>query len=128
MILPDGTNRPFSAAAGLTNEVKIATVRPDNNSGFVEGDLFVGNGIDGQIARITDDGEVVIQTWVDLPGDGNGLFRGGLFVDDTGEFDGDLIAVTTGGEVWRIKSNGDPTQLADVNVHLGRGLGGSQFS
>ena len=44
--------------------------------------------------------------------------RGSLYVDRTGVFGGDLIAVTTAGEVWRITSAGVPTLLADVNTHL----------
>ena len=35
-----------------------------------------------------------------------------------GVFGDDLIAVTTSGEVWRIDSAGNMTQLADVNAHL----------
>jgi hypothetical protein len=114
----DGNHQPFSAFMGMTDEVKIATVRSGNPAGFVAGDLFVGNGVDGEIARITDDGATVISPWVQLPGDGNGLLRGSLHVDRTGLVGGDLVAVTTGGEVWRIASSGAPTLIADVNVHL----------
>jgi hypothetical protein len=114
----DGTHEPFSTFTGLTEEVKIATVRSGNVGGFVTGDLFVGNGIDGQIVRITDDGATIINPWVDLPGAANGLLRGSMYVDRTGIYGGDLIAVTTGGEVWRITSAGVPTLLADLDVHL----------
>jgi len=114
----DGTHQPFSAFSGLTEEVKIATVRSGNVGGFTTGDLFVGNGIDGQIVRITDNGATIINPWVDLPGDNNGLLRGSFYVDRTGLYGGDLIAVTTGGEVWRITSAGAPTLLADLDVHL----------
>ncbi len=114
----DGTHVPFSGVSGLTNEVKIATVRSGGIGGFTTGDLFVGNGVDGQIVRITGGGATVINPWVDLPGSGNGLMRGSLYVDRTSVFGGDLIAVTTAGEVWRINSSGIPTKLADVNVHL----------
>lgn len=98
--------------------MKIATVRPGNVGGFVAGDLFVGNGVDGQIARITNNGNTVINPFADLPGAGNGLMRGSLYIDRTGVFGGDLIAVTTGGEVWRVDNTGVPTMLADVNTHL----------
>jgi hypothetical protein len=85
---------------------------------FPAGTLFTGNGIDGQIARISADGASVINPWVDLPGGGNGLMRGSLHVDRTGAFGGDLLAATTGGEVWRVNAAGVPTLVADVNTHL----------
>jgi len=109
---------PFSNASGFTDEVKIATVRSGGVGGFMTGDLFTGNGVDGEIVRITNNGGTVINPWVSLPGAGNGLMRGSLYVDRTGVFGGDLIVVTTGGEVWRIQSNGTTTKLADVNTHL----------
>ena len=115
----DGSHVQFSTFSGMTDEVKIATVRSGNVGGFVAGDLFVGNGNDGQIARITDNGATVISPWVTLPGTGpHGLMRGSLYVDRTGVFGGDLIVVTTVGEVWRITSAGVPTRIAAVGVHL----------
>lgn len=114
----DGNHAPFSGLNGLTDEVKIATARSGNPQGFVAGDLFVGNGLDGQIVRITNDGKTVLNPWVDLPGDGNGLMRGSLYVDRTGVFNGDLLVATTNGEVWRITAAGVPTKLASLGVHL----------
>ena len=118
-ILFDGAHVPFSSLAGATNELKIATVRSIGNpGGFVVGDLFTGNGQDGQILRITDDGATIQNPWVSLPGSGNGLMRGSLYIDRTGVFGGDLIVCTTAGEVWRITAEGTPTFLTDVNTHL----------
>jgi len=117
----DGTHVQFSTASGFTDEVKIATVRPGNVGGFTAGDLFTGNGVDGQIARITNNGGTIISPWADLPGGGNGLMRGSLYVDRTGVFGGDLIVVTTAGQVWRVDSTGTPTTvapLASTGVHL----------
>jgi hypothetical protein len=116
----DGTHYPFSNVSGFTDEVKIASVRSNNKGGFVTGELFVGNGIDGEIVRISPDGTNVINPWVSLPGDNNGLLRGSLFVDTTGLFAGDLLGVTTLGEVWRIKSTGETTLIAKTPgaVHL----------
>lgn len=117
----DGTHVQFSTASGLTEEVKIATARSVSKGGFgtfTAGDLFTGNGVDGQIARITNNGSTVLSPWVDLPGAGNGLMRGSLYVDRTGVYNGDLIVVTTGGEVWRIDQAANPTKLYDANVHL----------
>lgn len=114
----DGTHQQFSGLSGLTDEVKIATARSGNPGGFTVGDLFVGNGVDGQIVRMTDAGNTVINPWVDLPGDANGLMRGSLYVDRTGEWAGDLVVVTTTGQVWRVNSAGSPTPVATVGVHL----------
>lgn len=114
----DGSHAPFSAVAGLTNEVKIATARSGNVGGFSAGELFVGNGVDGQIVRISADGTVVDNPWVDLAGDANGLMRGSLYVDRTGVWGGDLIVATTAGELWRVTSAGSATLVASVGTHL----------
>ena len=109
----DGTHTQFSAVSGLTDEVKIATAK--GSSKFGSGTLFTGTGVNGQILRINADGTV--HSTINLPG-GDGLMRGSLFVDNTGVYNGDLIAVTTGGQVWRVDELGSSTLLADVNVHL----------
>lgn len=114
----DGTHQPFSNLNGLTEEVKIATARSANPQGFVVGDLFVGSGVDGHIVRITDNGQTVLNPWVDLPGPNNGLMRGSLYVDRTGVWNGDLLVGTTLGEVWRITAAGVPTKVAAFGVHL----------
>jgi hypothetical protein len=114
----DGSHEGFSTFSGLTDEVKIGTVRSGNPGGFVTGDLFVGNGIDGQVVRITDGGATIVNPWVDLPGATNGLMRGSLYVDREGLFGGDLLVATTVGELWRITAAGAPTLIASVGTHL----------
>ncbi len=116
----DGMHQSFSTFSGLTDEVKIGTVRSGNVGGFVTGDLFVGNGLDGQIVRITDNATTIVNPWADLPGDNNGLMRGGLFVDRTGLFGGDLLVATTAGEIWRVNNAGNVVlpRLAAVGTHL----------
>jgi hypothetical protein len=47
-----------------------------------------------------------------------GLLRGSLFQDRFCVFDGDLIAVTTAGNVWRIKADGTSTRIAEIGTHL----------
>jgi MYXO-CTERM domain-containing protein len=118
LINVNGSHAQFSSVSGFTDEVKIATARSGNPGGLPAGDLFVGNGVDGQIVRITNGGATVINPWVDLPGAGNGLMRGSLYVDRTGVYGGDVIAVTEQGEVWRVSPAGAPTFIADVNTHL----------
>jgi hypothetical protein len=118
-ILLDGSHLPFSTYSGLTDEVKIATARSGNPAGWEPGTLFTGNGIDGQIVRISADGSVITNPWVDLPMTGNGLMRGGLYVDRTGIYNGDVIVVTDAGEVWRINATtGAPMRIAATGVHL----------
>ena len=113
----DGSHVPFSPVSGLSNEVKIATART-GASGFAVGEMFVGNGVDGQIVRISPDGTSVQNPWVDFPGAANGLARGSLYVDRTGVWGHDLIVATTAGEVWRVDAAGTTTPIADVGVHL----------
>ncbi len=118
-ILLDGTHAAFSTYTGLTDEVKIATARSGNPANIPVGTLYTGNGIDGQIVRISADGTTIVNPWVDLPGVGNGLMRGSLYVDRTGLYGGDLIVATTTGEVWRVNPNtAVPTRIAAVGVHL----------
>jgi hypothetical protein len=114
----DGTHVSFSNFRAQTDEVKIATVRSGGIGGFTPGDLFVGNGVDGEIARVSADGATVTNPWVSLPGNGNGLMRGGMYVDRTGVLGGDLIVVTDAGQLWRVTSGAAPTQLATTGVHL----------
>jgi len=130
LVASDGTRTQFSSISGMSDEVKIATVRSVARGGsaqslaqgFLVGELFTGNGIDGEIVRISPNGSSTF-TW-SLPGAGNGLMRGSLYVDRTGVYNGDLIVVTTGGEVWRIASSAPAncatgcTKIADVNTHL----------
>ena len=117
-ILLDGTHAAFSTYAGLTDEVKIATARAGNPGNIEVGTLFTGNGLDGEIVRISADGTTIQNPWVTLPGTGNGLMRGSLYVDRTGIFNGDLIVATTTGEVWRVTPAGAPTRIAVLGVHL----------
>lgn len=112
-----GDHAPLSTFSGMTDEVKIATVRSGNVGGFVTGQLFTGNGKDGEIVRISADGSKIDNPWVSL-GAGNGLMRGSLYVDRTGVFGGDLIVVTTIGKVYRVTSAGVATKVAEIPTHL----------
>ncbi|GEM_PF-6183271 len=121
-----GNRQPFSNIRGLTEEVKIATARDDGGrttgggksfGGFTPGELFTGTGVAGHIARISADGSTIQNPWVVLPGE-TGLLRGSLHIDRTGVFGGDLIVVTTTGNVWRVTSAGVPTKLASLGTHL----------
>jgi hypothetical protein len=116
LVAENGSRSQFSSVSGLTDEVKIATVR-DRRGGFTPGELFVGTGTPGVVARVSPDGSTIEDPWVTLP-DEEGLMRGSLHVDRTGVWAGDLIVVTTTGGVWRISSAGSATMLANVGTHL----------
>jgi hypothetical protein len=113
----DGGRTQFSAIHGLTDELKLATVRGGPcQGGFATGELFTGNGIPGQVVRVSADGSAIRNPWVTLAD--SGLMRGGLFQDRFCVAGGDLIVVTTAGGVWRIKSDGTAHRLASLGVHL----------
>jgi hypothetical protein len=116
LVAQDGSRTQFSTISGLKDEVKIATVR-DRRGGFIPGELFVGTGTPGVVARISSDGSAIDDRWVTLP-DEQGLLRGSLHVDRTGVFGGDLVVATTEGGVWRITSSGSASRLADLGTHL----------
>jgi hypothetical protein len=114
----DGAREQFSSVAGLSDEIKIGTVRQsDCQAGFEPGALFTGTGLPGEIARIAADGRSIDRPWVSLPGE-TGLMRGGLFQDLFCVMDGDLLVVTTTGGVWRIDAAGTARRLADLATHL----------
>lgn len=121
LLATDGSHAQFSSVTGLTDELKIATARDDGNGmsrgGFAAGTLFAGTGAPGAILRVSPDGNTVDKPWVTLPNE-SGLMRGGLYVDRTGIFGGDLIVCTTTGGVWRIAADKTATKLAQLSEHL----------
>jgi hypothetical protein len=117
LVAGDGSRTPFSSISGLTEELKLATVRSGPcQGGFATGELFTGNGHPGQIVRVAPDGSSIQNPWVTLPDDG--LLRGSLFQDRYCAAGGDLVVVTTTGGVFRITSAGVAVKLADTNTHL----------
>ncbi len=111
----------WSGISGLTEEVKLATVKTTAN-GFTNGEVFFGNNLVAKVGRLSADGTVSNLSFATLTNDT--WIRGGLYIDQSGSFGGDLIAVTgnsffVGGGVWRIKSSGVTTKLATItNTHL----------
>jgi hypothetical protein len=121
LIAADGTHAAFSNVAGISGELRIETARNSGqgttDGGFTCGEVFVGSNVPGVIARIAADGSSIQNPWVVLP-DENGSLLGGLHLDRTGVFGGDLIAVTTVGGVWRITESGQATRIANLNTAL----------
>ncbi len=120
LVASDGVHSAFSNVAGLSGEVVVAAARDDGQGaslgGFRPGELLTSTGVAGAVARLSADGSSVQNPWVRLPEEA-GLI-GGLHVDRTGVFGGDLLAVTTSGGVWRINSSGVPARLASLGTRL----------
>jgi hypothetical protein len=125
----NGVVTNWSTIRGLNEEKKLCVVQQTTN-GFTQGEMFFGMPLNGVIGKISADGTQTNLNWAVLTTNNlaaNSLIRGSLYIDQTGIFDRDLIAVTggeadEGGEVWRITSPGNATLLAaitnDYQPHL----------
>jgi fibro-slime domain-containing protein/RHS repeat-associated protein len=120
LIQADGAHGSFSNLSGVSGELKIATARDDglgvSLAGFKPGELFAGTDVPGVVARIASDGGTVQNHWATLTGE-TGLVTG-LYLDRTGIYGGDVIAVTSSGGIWRINSGGVATQVALLGTAL----------
>jgi hypothetical protein len=111
----------WSAVAGLSlDEKKLTIVQTGgaftNAAGFTNGDLFFFAGELGQIGWINTNGSLFETNWAVA---GSQSFRGGLHVDRSGSWDGDLVAVGSEGEIFRVKPNGSNTLVTTVSTsHL----------
>ena len=94
------------------------TVSAPALAGFKPGEMFTTTDTPGVVARIASDGSTVQNPWATLAGE-TGLVTG-LYVDRTGIYGGDVIAVTTSGGIWRINSAGLATQTALLGTALSR--------
>lgn len=120
LIQADGTHGNFSNVSGVTGELKLATARDDgfgvSLAGFKPGELFTTTDTPGVVVRVASDGGTVQNPWATLPAE-TGLVTG-LYVDRTGVYGGDVIAVTTSGGIWRINAAGVATQVALLGTAL----------
>jgi hypothetical protein len=109
-----GNTTPWSTASGLSGELYLDIPRAVNApSGWTLGETFTGNGVPGQIMRISANGTTVTNTWTTLPGE-TGVPAGQMRFDNTGLFGNNLIVTTTSGNVWEVKANGVPIHLATL--------------
>ncbi len=119
-IAADGSRAVFSNVAGLDGDLLIATSRDEgqglSRGGFPAGELFTTTGMAGAIARVNATGATVQNPWVTLPGETGGI--GGLYLDRTGVYGGDLIVVTTTGGVWRVNAAATATKLVSLDTRL----------
>ena len=96
------TGLGFTDDMGNQGEIKLGIAQTTAN-GWTQGDLYFGNsGQPGIIGKITANGTGVFTNWATLTnasqavGETN-IFLGGLYIDQTGLFNGDLIVVTGSG-------------------------------
>ncbi|HTB61660.1 MAG TPA: RHS repeat-associated core domain-containing protein [Polyangia bacterium] len=117
-----GNHQQFSNINGLSNEVYFAIARDEgggrSRGGFLEGEMLVGTGDPGTIARVSPDGSTIEDPWVVLPGE-PGLLRGQLYLDQTGLYGGDLIVTTTANNLWRVTAAGVTTKIPTTTLQGG---------
>jgi hypothetical protein len=116
----------WSGVHGAPDEVKLATVKSTVN-GFTNGDMFFGS--DTNVGWLSADGTRSNLTWCTLT---NGVvtnalvLRGGLYVDQTGIWTNNLIAVASDESyildqkgVWQVDGQQHPTLVANITAtHL----------
>ncbi|HQR40757.1 MAG TPA: hypothetical protein PLF26_20410, partial [Blastocatellia bacterium] len=112
-IAASGAISAVSGVTGIAGELPVATPRVDRDrlslGRFGIGGIYFGTNVAGTIGRVTGSGAATAG-WVVLPNE-PGLVRG-LAFDATGSFGGDLLAVTTFGNVWRVASSGTARLVA----------------
>jgi hypothetical protein len=91
--------------------INLATVRT-NAAGFTNGAIFYAGDSPGTIGWISPDGSAYSNVWVTLTNESDRVR--GLYVDQTGIFSNNLIAVTGDGGVWEITSARVATKLATI--------------
>lgn len=121
LIAANGAHTQYSPLSDSFDELKVATAKNSGNGfsigGFQAGTMVTATINGGEIIRIAPGGNLLPMPWVACPGE-PGQFRGSFYFDRTGVWNGDLIAVTHTGGVWRVNNAGVPTFLANLNAHL----------
>jgi len=104
-----GEKSPFSDLEKLQGNVPLCVIQESAN-GFVKGESYVGSHLPGQIVSVSSEGTVVTEPWVTLEDPGT--------VTGIDHLDGDLFAVTSTGNLWRIASDGSATKVIRAPVGL----------
>jgi len=125
----NGVITNWSKITHLGEEKKLCVVQQPAN-GFTQGEMYFGTLTNGVIGKISADGSETNMSWAVLTTnnmEANSLIRGSLYIDQTGIFGHDLIAVTggnesQGGEIWRVNSSGGAALIQNItnnpNPHL----------
>jgi hypothetical protein len=121
----------WSGVHGVPDEIKVAIVNTagafTNAGGFTNGDMYFSSS--SGIGWISADGTRSNLNWCILTNSvqTNALpLRGSLYVDRTGVFSNQLVAVTSPGGaasgnkgIWRVDAIGHPTHVTNINtLHL----------
>lgn len=112
---------PWSGVWNMVDEVKLTTAKA-TVGGFTNGQIFFGNNSAAKVGLLSADGTVSNVDFAVLTNDTQ--IHGALYVDQTGTFGNNLIAVTgngagQGGGVWQINASGMSTRLVNLaNNHL----------
>jgi hypothetical protein len=95
-----------------TYELKLVTVKTTAN-GFINGAMYFDNVPNGNIGWLSPDSTVSNLTFVTVSG---GQFYG-LYVDQSGSFNGDLVAAQSdNGGIWRINASGVASHFVTSGV------------
>jgi hypothetical protein len=114
----------WSGVHGAPNEVKLATVK-STIGGFTNGDVFFGS--DTNVGWVSADGTTSNLTWCTLTNaavTNAQVLRGGLYVDQTGVWSNNLIAIASDQNyvfddkgVWRVDGQRNPTLIANIKTY-----------
>lgn len=107
-----GTDLPV--VTGIT-EGSLVSIGADS-AGFRRGEIFFGTRLPGRIARIYAETGRSYEGAIILPGE-TGIVTA-LAVDETMAFGGDLIAGTSGGNIWRIDGLGASRLIARIGPEV----------
>jgi hypothetical protein len=113
-----GAVTPWADITGLVDQVIIGTVKTTAN-GFTAGDMYFDSSETGYpgLGWLSADGSRSLRDWAILPPPAASI--GGIYVDRSGVFGGDLIATATDGRVWRVNAAGQAGQVAELGSSLG---------
>jgi hypothetical protein len=136
-VAANGATNDWTALSGIgfpEGEIKLGIVQITTNN-WTQGDMYFGAAQPGKIGKITADGSTVNTNWATLTNSTQmmgetSVFIGGLYIDQTGVFGGDMIVViggtvsnpTDSGRVWRIQAGTtNASRVAQINDSNGNG-------
>lgn len=101
-------------ASGVLSETQSLASVSEDHGRFRPGEVFLGLSR-GRILRVSPDGTAITSTRL------NGelsTIDGGLAVDHTEAFGGDLVAVAGKGRIWRMNATGESSLIVDLDTRL----------
>ena len=137
-VAANGSSTNWTALSGIgfpNGEIKLGIVQITNNINWTRGDMYFGAAQPGKIGKITANASSVNTNWATLTNSSQmvgetSVFIGGLYIDQTGVFGGDMIVViggsesspTDSGRVWRIQAGTtNASRVAQINDSNGNG-------